>query len=300
MRDIAAPLYRFFLADAQAAARRGDEVRMLECLGLALDFVPEEHRERVLMVSAQLLPVPAGSTMDGQDGGVDAVLGSGRDRSAPSGAVIVLGEMPQLERLAWEVPVHPGGAMAAPPASLPIIAPAVDPRRPRAEQTRSPRWVRLAAGVALAVVVALLGVRAGSGSLPEPIARVVGGGDPVRLAREALVDGRPEDALALLSAAATKPGSSIYCLRAEASLALGDTAAAERAWTQAAVLDADDGRYALEAGDRLVEIGSVPLAAEAYLYAVNPARSGEELRRIAQVQRRAGYVDRARRVLSGR
>lgn len=85
------------------------------------------------------------------------------------------------------------------------------------------------------------------------------------------------------------------------------TAAAIRALSAAATRDSEVGAAALEAGDRLVRLGAVRQAADAYLYAVTPARSTEEVERIARTQERAGIQNvragsasgrRARRITS--
>lgn len=281
MRDVAAPLYRFFLADAQAAARAGDTERVLECLGLALDFAPDSQRERVLLAAAELVPPAAGAGVPGPRGAAPAqplVI-----QLAHAGA----GARP-LGRIAWEDRVAPPGPREeyrVPPASL--ATQAAPPRR-------APRGFRQMV-VAAGVVVALTAAALRFGWVPAGAADALRG-DPVERAALALEAGDADIALRLLEPLGEKAPARVWLVRAAAHEALADTPAAVAALGTAAARDADGGRWALEAGDRLGRLGAIPQAADAYLYAVTPSRSDAELDRIARMQERAGHVDRARRV----
>ena len=282
MRDVAAPLYRFFLADAQAAARAGETERVMECLGLALDFAPESQRERVLLAAAELVPPAA----------VGAGAASPRS-AAPAQSVVVqlapAASAPRPQgRIAWEERV-------APPApreeyrmpSAPLATRAAAPR----SAARGLRRLAVAAGVLAALTAA--GLR--FGWVPAGAADALRG-DPVERATLALEAGDAGVALQLLDPLGEEAPARAWLLRAAAYEALADTSAAVAALGTAAARDVDGGRWALEAGDRLGRLGAVPQAADAYLYAVTPSRTDAELDRIARMQERAGHVDRARRV----
>lgn len=284
MRDVAAPLYRFFLADAQAAARAGETERVLECLGLALDFAPESQRERVLLAAAELVPPAVGA-------GVPGAAGPGS--AAPAQPVVVqlasAASAPRPQgRIAWEERV-------APPApreeyrmpSAPLATRAAAPR----SAARGLRRLAVAAGVLAALTAA--GLR--FGWVPAGAADALRG-DPVERATLALEAGDAGVALQLLDPLGEEAPARAWLLRAAAYEALADTPAAVTALGTAAARDVDGGRWALEAGDRLGRLGAVPQAADAYLYAVTPSRTDAELDRIARMQERAGHADRARRV----
>lgn len=283
MNDVAAPLYRFFLADAQAAARAGDAGRMLECIGLALDFVPESQRERVLLAAAELAPpaaaTPAPSRVSGGPaGGV----------SPPLVVQIAAGAVAQrpMARLAWEDRVtRPADAVQFGPTPTPPHGSGHAPRRPRA-------------GLALAgllAVAAAVGAGGAAGWLPGTATAPLLG-DPVERAASAVAAGDPQVALMLLEPLGPDASAAAWLVRASAHVALSDTSAAVQALAAAAMHDSEGGAAALEAGDRLFRLGAVRQAADAYLYAVTPDRSTHEIERIARTQEQAGYPDRAQRV----
>lgn len=278
MNDVAAPLYRFFLADAQAAARAGDSVRMMECIALALDFVPESQRERVLLAVAELVP-PAAA------GGPAA---AGRATPSPGEVIVVqIAPVPPqrpLSRITWEDRAAPShtAAYAQEPAQ-----PVQD--RPAAQRPRARPVIVFPVLVALLLGAAL--VRWGPGR-----AAVVVLGDPTDRAAAAVAAGEPARALALLDDLGKSAPTDVWLLRAAAHEALADTAAAIHALGVAATRDSDGGAGALQAGDGLARLGAVRAAADAYLYAVTPARTPSEVERIARAQELAGFPDRARRV----
>lgn len=282
MRDVAAPLYRFFLADAQAAARSGDTGRVLECVGLALDFAPDSQRERVLLAAAELVP-PAVSPAGPGVGAAPA------PRVMPALVVELArgGEAPRAQgRIAWEARVP----RAAPVTEYLALA------EPVAAPPRGSTSHRLRAGLILVgVLVALAGAAVRLGWIPAGTADVLRGGPAARAAR-ALEAGDAGGALRLLEPLGVEAPAQVWLLRGAAYEALADTSAAVAALAMAAARDADGGRWALEAGDRLGQLGAVAQAADAYLYAVTPLRADAELDRIARMQERAGHADRARRV----
>jgi hypothetical protein len=278
VNDVAAPLFRFFLADAQAAARAGDSARVQECIGLALDFVPESQRERVLLAAADLAPPPAWAAA------VPGVAVAG-----PRDADIVVQVAPgavnrPVARISWE---H--RAPSASPAGVyaPVPPPAPEQVAPR---RRAGRRV---------VLVGLAVLAIGGGALvrwgPGPATAVVLG-DPLSRAGGTLESGDPRGALALLDGLGDGAPASVWLVRGAAYEALADTGAAIRALGVAATRDAEGGAAALQAGDRLLGLGAVREAADAYLYAATPARTPSEVERIARAQERAGYPERARRV----
>ena len=282
MRDVAAPLYRFFLADAQAAARAGDTERVLEYLGLALDFAPESQTERVLLAAAELVP----PTVSAAGPGVGAVPAP---RMMPPLVVeLVRGrDVPRSPgRIAWEerVPDAALGSAYLSPAE-PVVAAA----------RGSPSHRLRAVTVLVGVLVALAGATLRLGWIPAGTADVLRG-DPAERAARALEAGDAGGALRLLEPLGAEAPAQAWLLRGAAYEALADTPAAVAALATAAARDADGGRWALEAGDRLGQLGVVAQAADAYLYAVTPLRTDAELDRIARMQERAGHADRARRV----
>ena len=284
MRDVAAPLYRFFLADAQAASRAGDTERVLECLGLALDFAPESQRERVLLAAAELVPPAVGAGVPGAGGPGSAApaqplvvqLASAASAARPQG------------RIAWEdrvAPPAPREEYWMPPA--PLATRAASPR----STARGLRRLAVAAGVLAALTAAALRF----GWVPAGTADALRA-DPIERAALALEAGNAGVALQLLAPLGEEAPAPAWLVRAAAHEALADTPAAVAALGAAAARDADGGRWALEAGDRLGRLGAVSQAADAYLYAVTPSRTSAELERIARMQERAGHADRARRV----
>lgn len=283
MRDVAAPLYRFFLADAQAAARAGDTERVLECLGLALDFAPDSQRERVLLAAGELVPPASGASAPGAPGPRGAAPAQPLVvQLAPTGA----GPRPN-GRIAWEDRVAPPTPREyrIPPA--PLAAQLASPR----SAARVLRRVVVAASVLAALTAAGLCF----GWVPAGAADAFRG-DPVERATLALEAGDPGVALEILEPLGGEAPARVWMVRAAAHEALADTSAAVAALAAAAARDAEGGRWALEAGDRLAKLGAVSQAADAYLYAVTPSRTSAELDRIARMQERAGYADRARRV----
>ena len=282
MRDVAAPLYRFFLADAQAAARADETERVLECLGLALDFAPESQRERVLLAAAELVPPVAGG-----------VPGVAVPRSAAPAQPLVVqlasagaGPRPQ-GRIAWEDRVAPPAPREEYRMPASLTARATPPQS-------APRLLRRLAVVA-GLLAALTAAGLRFGWVPAGAADALRG-DPVERAVVALEAGDAGVALQLLEPLGEEAPARVWLVRATAHEALADTSAAVAALAAAAARDADGGRWALEAGDRLGKLGAVSQAADAYLYAVTPLRTDAELDRIARMQERAGHVDRARRV----
>lgn len=279
MRDVAAPLYRFFLADAQAAARAGETDRALECLGLALDLVPDSQLERVLLAAGELAP-PAASAAASAAPAVRPVPPLVVEL-APGGAA-----PPSSGRIAWEERV---------PRFAPVseyLTPSEPPAAPA--RARSPRRLR-----PVMVLMVVLGVLAAAsvrfGWVPAGAADALRGG-PAERASRALEAGDAGGALRLLQPLGAEASARAWLLRASAYEALADTPAAVAALATAAARDADGGRWALEAGDRLGRMGALSQAADAYLYAVTPVRTDAELERIARTQERAGHADRARRV----
>ena len=283
MNDVAAPLYRFFLADAQAAARAGDAGRMLECIGLALDFVPESQRERVLLAAAELAPPAAATPVLSRVAG-----GPAGGFSPPLVVQIAAGAVAQrpMARLAWE------DRVTCPPDAVQFVAAPMLPHG----SGHTPRPSR--AGVVLAGLLAMavaLGVGGAAGWLPgTDTAPLLG--DPVERAASAVAAGDPQVALELLEPLGPDAPAAAWLVRASAHVAMSDTSAAVQALAAAAMHDSEGGAAALEAGDRLIHLGAVREAADAYLYAVTPKRSIEEIERIARTQERAGYPERARRV----
>lgn len=282
MRDVAAPLYRFFLADAQAAARAGETERVLECLALALDFAPESQRERVLLAAAELVPPVAGGAP-----------GVASPRSAaPAQPVVVqlasagAGPRPQ-GRIAWEDRVAPPAPREEYRVPASLTARATPPRS-------GPRGLRRLAVVA-GVLAALTGAGLRFGWVPAGTADALRG-NHVERAALALESGDARVALQILDPLGEEAPAQVWLARATAHEALADTPAAVTALGVAAARDADGGRWALEAGDRLGRLGALSQAADAYLYAVTPSRTDTELERIAQMQERAGHAERARRV----
>lgn len=284
MRDVAAPLYRFFLADAQAAARAGDTERVLECLGLALDFVPESQRERVLLAAGELVPPAVGA----------GVPGPLAPRSAPPAQPLVVqlapggvGPRPQ-GRIAWEERVAlpaPREEYRVPPTSL--AAKAAAPW----SAARGLRRLAVVGGVLAAFAAAALRF----GWVPAGAADALRG-DPVERAALALEAGDVGAALHILEPLGEEAPARAWLVRAAAHEALADTPAAVAALGKAAVRDVEGGGWALEAGDRLGRLGAVAKAADAYLYAVTPSRTEAELDRIARMQERAGHAERGLRV----
>jgi hypothetical protein len=285
VRDVAAPLYRFFLADAQTAARAGETERVLECVGLALDFAPESQRERVLLAAAELVPAVPGAP--------GLAVGAARSGALIPPVVVEISAagpaVRPLSRISWE----DRPPMPAPAADYPAPPP---PARDPGARARG-RGARRVAGMLAAVgLLAAFGATAiPPGWVPAGVEDVVGGDRTDRAAR-ALEGGDAAGALRILETLGTDAPARAWLLRAQAHEALADTAAAVAALGTAAARDADDGRWALEAGDRLARLGAVSDAADAYLYAVTPLRSAAELERIARMQERAGHADRARRV----
>ncbi|HEU4883479.1 MAG TPA: hypothetical protein VFT45_14560, partial [Longimicrobium sp.] len=285
MNDVAAPLYRFFLADAQAAARAGDVGRMLECIGLALDFVPESQRERVLLAAAELAP-PAAATP-----ALSRVAGAPAGGVSPPLVVqIAAGAAAQrpMARLAWE------DRATRPPDAVQFVT---TPTSPDASG-HAPRRSRAGLVVAGLLALAVLGVGVGgaAGWLPGTATAPLLG-DPVERAASAVAAGDSKVALELLEPLGPDAPAAAWLVRASAHVAMSDTSAAVQALAAAAMHDAEGGGAALEAGDRLLRLGAVREAADAYLYAVTPERSTGEIERIARTQEQAGYPERARRVL---
>jgi hypothetical protein len=277
VRDVAAPLYRFFLADAQAAVRDGDTERMLECLALALDFAPESQRERVLLAAGEL--VPAASAYPGAP-----------PRAAPAQPLVVeiapVSQRP-LSRISWEDRAVPSAPAFVLPASPPAAQPAT-------LGVRGGRGV----GRLLVVLAVLAGLAASAvrlGWIPA-VAEDALRGDRTERAAHLLAGGDAAGALEVLDPLGADAPARAWLVRGAAYEALADTAAAVAALGTAAGRDADGGRWALEAGDRLARLGATSAAADAYLYAVTPDRTRAELDRIAAMQERAGHPDRARRV----
>ena len=266
MNDVAAPLFRFFLTDAQTAAREGDRARMHECLALALDFAPEGQRERVLLAASELLPA----------------VGAGAPPSpiAARPLVVKLAEPSTVRRpgrIAWEdqVPAAPTFSLPSQPAETP------------ADRLRGRRWVSLAAAVAVGATASTLATGLGL-SVPRRdasarAASAVRGGDGAR-------------ALNVLAPLGAGAPAGVWLLRGQAHAALGDTSTAVQALVMAAARDSDGGHVALEAAGALARFGAVQEAADASLYAVTPERSAAELEGVAVLQERAGHVERARRV----
>lgn len=270
MNDVAAPLYRFFLTDAQSAAREGDTARMRECLELALDFVPDGLRERVLFVAAELTAVPGGP--NGVSPPVPAAEVVVRLAAGPSAVLRAL--PPRGGRIVWE------GQDAPPPTSFTAVVPP-PARRPRRT------WAALAACAGLAAMVLVA-----SGVLPSRVPAQ----DAGARASRALERGDPRLALEVLAVEGEEPAPSVWLLRARAHEALGDTAAAVHALAAAAARDSDGGGVALKASSELARLEALQEAADASLYAVTPARTPAELEAIATLQERAGHRERARRV----
>jgi hypothetical protein len=287
VRDVAAPLYRFFLADAQAAARAGETGHALECLGLALDFVPESQRERVLLAAAELAP-PISSGVGAA--GAGPARGSGL---SPALVVEIAPIRPGVRaagRIAWE----DRPALPAPSAEYPPPADLVPPARAALARSSARPLRRLVFLVGVLAALAAAALRLGWA--PAGAAEAALGGGPAERAARALAAGDAGGALRLLGPLGGEAPARVWLLRGAAYEALADTPAAVAALATAAARDADGGRSALEAGDRLGRLGAVAQAADAYLYAVTPARTEGELERIARMQERAGFLDRARRV----
>lgn len=281
MNVVAAPLYCMFLTDAQAAARSGDTARMRECLGLALDFVPDEHRERVLLIAAELAAAAGASNAPPAD-------------PAPSFEVRVGGHVEPggHRRIAWvDAPAFTlADTVPAPAYSAPPAAPV--PRR-------SKPYGVVCALIAVLAAGAVVERSRGGAEAPRWMFPVLGI-DPVAEARSALRRGEPDAALRLLDRADGTADSEAWLLRAAAYEARSDRAAAVRALSAAAASDASDGKWALEAGDHLQRLGASAAAADAYLYAVSPTRTETEIERIARAQELAGHADRATRVRQAR
>jgi len=264
-----APLYRFFLADAQAAARVGDTGRMLECIGMALDFAPESQRERVLLTAAELAPPASWS-------GVQAV-------AVPGVPLVVQVAEPAapapFPRITWE---------PRPSERRPALEPGAGRLAASSKRRRAKVLVwLLATSCALGGGAVYLQARGGNAPLL---------GDPMARAVRAVASGDARGALSILKPFGPDATAAVWLARASAHEALGDTAAVVRALSAAATADVDGGSAALDAGDQLLRLGRVREAADAYLYAVTPARTAEEVERIAFAQEQAGYPERAQRV----
>lgn len=270
MRDVVAPLYRFFLADAQEASRTGDTERRNECLALALDFAPEGQQERVLLAAAELLP-PAGSP-------------PAPSPAAPFALAIAAGELSGLpaRRIAWEPRSMLGGEPTRFAASV-VPGPSV-------RRTITRRTPALLMGVLLLAGAAAAGPRL----LPDAPLPLLG--DREERAERLLAAGDYHGALRLLAPLGEDASASTWVLRAAAHEALAQDSLAVAALSEAARRDVDGGAIALLAGDRLIRLGADSSAADAYLFAVTPDRTEEELDRIARVQVRVGFAERASRV----
>jgi hypothetical protein len=280
VKDVAAPLYLIFLADAHAAARAGEPERVLECIGLALDFVPETQRERVLLAAADLVPAV----------GTAAPHRSAGTATVPPFVLRVSQEAraPREPRIKWEPrppePVRPTG----PGASFVPLDGTLQRKRSGLR--------RVAAVAVLLVVVGLALAARVRNDVPGDRILAIMGRDPIAGAREAIRRGDAEEALRLVAPRGDDASTEVWFLRASAYEVQADRANALHALTVAAARDGGDGRWAMAAGDRLVKMGAVSEAADAYLYAVTPSRSAAEIERIARVQELAGHSDRARRV----
>ena len=275
--DVAAPLYRFFLADAQAAARDGDTERMTECLGLALDFAPESQRERVLLAAGELVPAATSPA-------------AAAPRAATAAPVVVEIAAPvtrPLGRISWEDRTVPPPVAAA----FPVAPAEPEPLRPTVQPGRPVLWPM----ILLALLAALGTAAVRFGWIPTRAEDALRA-DRTKRAAHRLAGGDAAGALELLEPLGTDAPARAWLIRGAAYEALADTAAAVSALGTAAARDADGGRWALEAGDRLGGLGAVSESADAYLYAVTPERTAPELDRIAAMQERAGHPDRARRV----
>lgn len=295
--DVSAPLYRFFLADAQTAVRAGDLDRALECLGLALDFVPDVHRERALLEASTFLPGV----------GVQAGVGATAPREPVATAIEIIDDLPPLERMTWE-PVSLGApSLTATPVTYGPAAPAGVPAGSGVPAKSSPAPARSKGRVGITLAVAALAaaacsvvmMRSGRMAAPGFVPSVLVG-TPVERARAALARGDGDAALARLDALGSDLGDGeAYLVRGEAEMVLLDSAGAVRSFLEAAKRDPGDGALALRAGDRLMEMGRDTIAADAYLHAASPERSREETERIAMAQERVGYASRARRIRAG-
>jgi len=270
-------LYRFFLADARTAAREGNAKLAMECLEMALDFAPDSQRERVLLVAAEIAPASETVTR-----GLRLAAGQ-----AVAPFTIAIGEVGSARRISWEdraAVVEPAQA----DTDRPLVAPTV----------RTPRWHRRRSvffALAALASVAALAVRA---RVLPPGAVEALGLNQVEAARRAAAAGQPGEALRLLDGMGADAPSSAWLVRARALELRNDTAGAVRALVAAASADVGGGSDAMFAGDELVRLRAIEAAADAYLYAVTPQRTSEEIERIARTQVRAGHADRARRVRS--
>ncbi|MBB4636013.1 hypothetical protein [Longimicrobium terrae] len=285
MRDVAAPLYRFFLSDAQTAAREGDTARMLECLGLALDFAPDEQKERVLLAAADLAP-PATSPNG------DRMAPPAHEDPAQALVVRIAGTgggAAPLRRITWE-PRSP----AVPAASSQAgswqsgVGDAAAPVRARA---RPSTWFVTAAAAGALLLTGAARFDWSHVALLDAVR-----GDPIHRAERALAAGNADLALHVLEPLGEDATARAWLVRSSAYIARADTAAAVDALATAATRDQEGGCWALSAGDRLGRIGKTNHAADAYLYAVTSARTPAELERIAEMQERAGHSARARRI----
>lgn len=290
--SVAHPLYRTFLSQAEAAHKRGEEERALELFGLALDSAPEEVRPMVVVAAGPYLAATSGAR-------------HGAARTAGPFDV----PMPRI-------PVEPPAVeQVAPPLSAPLLAapaPALAPALPRAtsparKQSSAAQaiFAFLLLGASLygfaTIALPMLGVQVPLPALAvSGVALPGGGAEGVDAAARRLDDGDPHAALAALpvSAPAGREGEAAR-IRARALALVGSEEEAADAWGLAAAHDPGSGRIALEAGDWLAERGHLRRAADAYLYAVVPDRTADEVERIARMQERAGYPERAERVRRG-
>jgi hypothetical protein len=279
VKDVAAPLYRIFLADAHAAARAGEPERVLECIGLALDFVPDTQRERVLLAAADLVPSVSTAPRDA----------SGGTATVPAFVLRVSEEGPgqRESRIAWEerlaqvVLPRGQGAFQLPPL--------------RTTRRSTSRVRRIVVGLIIAAAGITATASARFDALQGRAATLISH-DPVEGARAAIRRGDASEALRLLAPLGADVRPEVWLLRASAYEAQADRAQTVRALTAAASRDGEDGRWAMAAADQLARIGALSDAADAYLYAVTPSRTEGEMERIAHAQELAGYPDRAARV----
>lgn len=289
--SVAHPLYRTFLSQAEAAHKRGEEERALELFGLALDSAPEEVKPMVVVAAGPYLAATSGARR-----GTPRVAGR---FDVPMPRIPV--EPPAVEQIAAPLPAP---VLAAPVAAL---APTI-PRPAAAVRERSSAGQAIFAVLLLAaslygfatIALPMLGVQAPLPALSVPGIALPGGAQGIDAAVRRLDDGDPHAALAALPAAAPagREGEAAR-IRARALTLIGNEEEAAAAWTLAAEHDPGSGRIALEAGDWLAERGHARRAADAYLYAMAPERSADEVERIARMQEQAGYPERAERVRRG-
>lgn len=260
---------------------------MLECLGLALDFAPDEQKERVLLVAADLAP-PASSAAG------DRMAPPAHEEPAPALVVRIAetgGGAAPLRRITWEPRLPAVSAASSQAGSWQSGAgAAAAPVRARA---RTGAWfvTAVAAGALLLTGAARFG-------WPHAALLDALRGDPIERAERALAAGDAELALQVLKPLGEAAPARAWLIRGSAYIGQADSASAIRALESAAARDLDGGEWALAAGDQLVRLGAHRQAAEAYLYAVTPARTTAELGRIAAAQERAGYHERAGRIRS--